>query len=246
MININEKFPHLDKAPIVEAVIDLQVVSLASWNEKNLKERIKEKLSHYSKMEDIREIVFEVGGSNSKKDLGCIGYRIISSDGFYIAQFTKMGFTLGRVKKYEDWSVFCEEAEKIWNIYREILAPSNIKRIGVRYINRMSANFEKKDFLKFFTDAPKKKQITNWELENFLHKDVLRVPETDYYVNLIKTIISAPKDKEVSAVLDCDAFYNGQISCDWNEIKKHLAVLHWAKNKVFFKSLNRKKIEEYK
>ena len=32
-IDLDEKFPHLSKAPIIEAVIDIRVVPTAPWNE---------------------------------------------------------------------------------------------------------------------------------------------------------------------------------------------------------------------
>ncbi len=249
--NYDEKFPHLNKAPIVEAVIDLRINSTVSWNDKILKEQIKSRLPNYTKIEENHEIEFKVTvGSpqdSTNKDLGCVGIRAISNDGFYIAQFNKVGFTLSRVKQYEDWKTFCDETNKLWSLYRELLAPKAIKRIGVRFINRMLADYKSKEFLTCFRDAPKAKQIFSWGIENFLHKDVLRVPNTNYHVNLIKTIVSSPtKQNEVAAILDCDVFYGEEASCEWSDIGNHLRAIHWIKNKVFFESIAKKKIKEYK
>lgn len=246
--NYDEDFPHLDKAPIVEAVIDLQVVSVSSWDDNTLPQQIKSRLPQYPKIEQGREVVISFNKSqSSRKDLGCVGLRIISADGCYIAQFNKGGFALSRVKKYEDWKTFCIEAGKLWKLYFELLHPSAIKRIGVRFINRMVANYESRDFLNFFREAPKKSQIAGWQLENFLHRDVLKIPDSGYQVNLIKTIVSEPtKEKKVAAVLDCDVIYSGEVPCDWPQIEKHLKIMRWAKNKVFFGSVPQNKWREYK
>ncbi len=246
--NYDEKFPHLNNAPIVEAVIDLQVVSIASWNDKLLKAKIQSQLPNYPTIEEGREMKYILGLQCPPQDLGCVGFRAISGgDGFYIAQFNQRGFTLSRVKKYDHWIPFCAETSQLWSLYRELLHPTAIKRIGVRFINRMLADYESRDFLAVFRNAPKEKQISGWELENFLHRDVLRIPNTDYRVNLIKTVVSSPtKQNEVAAILDCDVFYNQDLSCEWDDVAKHLRAMHWVKNKVFFESITKKKIKEYK
>lgn len=245
--NYDERFPHLNKAPIVEAVIDLQVTSVSSWDTKSVKTQIQSQLPNYPKIEEGREMKYILGAQCPPQDLGCVGFRAMSQDGFFIAQFNQKGFTLSRVKKYDNWFSFCGEAKQLWSLYRELLRPAAIKRIGVRFINRMLADYESREFLRVFKDAPKKKQISSWGLENFIHRDVLRIPDTDYRVNLIKTIVSSPtKQNEVAAILDCDVFFNQELSCEWNDVATHLKAMHWVKNKVFFESITKKKIKEYK
>ena len=40
-IDLSEKFPHLSKAPIVEAVLDIRVVPSVKWDEAGLQKGIK-------------------------------------------------------------------------------------------------------------------------------------------------------------------------------------------------------------
>ena len=245
--NYDEKFPHLNNAPIVEAVIDFQVISMPTWNGVALKAQLQSRLPNYPTIQEGHEMQFILGLPRPPQDMGCVGFRVISRDGCYIAQFNQRGFTLSRVKKYEHWEPFCVESSQLWGLYKELLQPTGIKRIGVRFINRMLADYESRDFLTFFKDAPKRKQVFNWELENFLHRNVLRIPNTDYRVNLVKTVVSSPtKQNEVAAILDCDVFYNKELSCEWSDVAKHLRVMHWVKNKIFFENITKKKIKEYK
>lgn len=247
--NYNEQFPHLDKAPIIESVIDLQVVSIAPWDHKALIEQLKQRLPGYGKIEEIHEFKhnFSINGPKPlSQDLGCVGLKVTSRDEFYIAQFSRARFSLSRVKKYENWSSFCDEVSRLWGLYKELVRPTAIKRIGVRFINRMLADYKSKDFLLFFNDAPRGKQICDWDLEHFLHRDVLQVPNTYYKINIIKTIASSPKTQDkVAAILDCDVSYSKNVSCEWDDIAAHLKIMHWVKNKAFFESIPKRKLKEY-
>lgn len=246
--NYDEKFPHLNNAPIKEAVIDLQVLSAASWNASTVREQLKTHLSNYPKIEENHEIKHTLTNLQpTVEDLGCVGFRATSRDGFYVAQFTRRGFTLSRIRQYDHWDSFREEAHMLWDLYCEWVQPSKIKRIGVRFINRMLADYKSKGFLAAFTDPPKVKQIIGWELDNFLHRDTLRVPNTGYRVNIIKTVVSSPtKPNEVAAILDSDVFYPCDLQCGWDNVAEHLKAMHWIKNKVFFASITKKKVKECK
>jgi len=248
-MDLDEKFPHLNNAPIVEAVIDFRVISIGPWDDKALKKKL-EKVKNYPKIEESREFKYEIKVGKARQvpeDLGCVGFRLTSRDEHYIAQFNKTGFALSRVKIYEDWEKFCEEVKYLWEIYQKLLKPSGVNRIGVRFINSMLADYKSREFLRYFTDPPKENQVLDWSLENFLHRDIFKVPGTDYGVNLIKTIVSSPtKEEEVSATLDVDAYYNQQTSCDWDELNIHLKAMRWVKNAAFFKSIAEYKIEEFK
>ena len=49
VINLDEKFLHLGRTPIVEAVIDIRGVFRKKWNEGEIWDYLKEKLPSYSK-----------------------------------------------------------------------------------------------------------------------------------------------------------------------------------------------------
>ena len=53
----------------------------------------------------------------------------------YVAQFTRNGFVFSRLKPYEGWETFEAEAKRLWCIYRELAEPSEVQRLGVRFIN---------------------------------------------------------------------------------------------------------------
>ncbi len=133
----------LSKPPIAEAVLDLRVLPGDGWNPQTLKDEILKELPIYSKkIEEGREIVYTVsldGTQPKEQRLGCAGYKLTSDDGNHVVQFNKAGFVFNRVREYQDWNLFCDEARTLWTIYCKILNPQVIKRIGVRFINQMVA-----------------------------------------------------------------------------------------------------------
>ncbi|MCH7551913.1 DNA topoisomerase 4 subunit A [Patescibacteria group bacterium] len=76
--------------------------------------------------------------NSSFEDIGCIGLKLHSNDNLHIVQFNKGAFIFSRLKPYANWEQFSQEALRLWAIYCELLKPSEVRRIGLRFINRIS------------------------------------------------------------------------------------------------------------
>lgn len=247
-INLSEKFPHLSKAPIVEAVIDIRVVPSVKWDEGSLEKELKQRLPDFPKVESLREARYQLTPGKPDvpvvEDFGCVSFKLHSNDSLYIAQFNKGGFVFSRLKPYEDWGQFSQEALRLWAIYCELLKPSDIKRIGLRFINRidiMQSTIELGDYYKY---PPEPLKELNWPLAGYLHHDVIQIPETLYSINLIKTVQNFPG--KIGLILDVDVFMQSQFEFNELRIIECLEEMRWAKNKIFFSSLTEKLIEELK
>ena len=77
-------------------------------------------------------------GTNIIKDIVHAGLKCQSEDSFYVVQFNKDSFVFSRLKPYEDWEKFSQEALRLWEIYCELPEPTEIGRIGLRFINRLA------------------------------------------------------------------------------------------------------------
>src|SRR5262249_9107418 len=60
-----------------------------------------------------------------------------SADGRDVVQFRNDGFTYNRLAPYTSGDAVIEEALRVWPAYLEVLARPDVKRIAMRYINRM-------------------------------------------------------------------------------------------------------------
>ncbi|MFA5345764.1 MAG: TIGR04255 family protein [Candidatus Omnitrophota bacterium] len=248
-IDLKEKFPHLSKAPIVEAALDIRVIPSAQWDETALQSALKQRLPDFPKVETLREARVQIvppgqQGKPAFEDIGCVGLKLHSNDNLHISQFNKGAFVFSRLKPYSDWGKFSQEALRLWAIYCELLKPTEVRRIGLRFINRIAIKRETVELSDYYKYPPELLKELNWPLAGYLHHDVMRIPETPYSVNLIKTIQNVPG--EIGLILDIDVFMQSQFKYDEFRIIECLEEMRWAKNKIFFNSITEKALEELK
>jgi len=248
-IDLKEEFSHLSKAPIVEAALDIRVALSVKWDEASLQAELKQRLPDFPKVETLREtrvqfVPLEQPGKPTVDDVGCVGLKLHSNDNLHIAQFNKGAFVFSRLKPYVDWGKFSQEALRLWAIYCELLKPLEVRRIGLRFINRIAvkqATIEISDYYKY---PPGSLKELNWPLAGYLHHDVMQVPETAYSVNVIKTVQNVPG--EIGLLLDIDVFMQNNFAYDELRIIECIEEMRWVKNKIFFSSITEKALEELK
>ena len=255
-INLEEEFPHLPNAPIVEAVIEIRTKARNEWKEDNIVKEIKQKLPDYPVRESGRkyqhEVLLETGSKEPAKqaikDLGWRGLKLTSENKLHIVQLNKDGFIFSWLKPYNEWKKFTPEAFRLWDIYKKIAAPDAIQRIGVRFINRIGIphkTFQLEDYLSVSPSAPKGLDLP---FESFLHRDTLALPDYGYAINITRTIQPAQSNQsnETGIILDIDVFAMPNSELKDDTIKTKLDEMHWLKNKAFFGSITKEALELFK
>ncbi len=250
-IDLTETFEHLPKAPIVESVIHWRARSEKKLDPDALLNRLKEKLPDYPNPQRQHEL--EIG---TELGPGCSsihqrhqwhGFRFESEDKLHVAQFTRNGFVFSRLKPYENWEQFVAEAQRLWNIYCELVEPSEIQRLGVRFINLITPVRPGKlgDLL---TVPPHSPQQMRLPLRRFMHQSTFEIPGNPYNLNVIQTIqpTSPPKTDTFSLILDLDVFTTQTIEIDHQRLKDRLLEMRWIKNKAFFTFLKEDAIAQFK
>ncbi len=246
-IDLKEKFPHLSKAPIVEAVLDIRVVPSVAWNEASLQNELKQRLPDFPKHETMRETKFQLPPGKAApvvEDFGCVGFKLHSNDNLHNVQFNKGSFVFSRLKPYQDWGRFSQEALRLWAIYCELLKPSEVRRVGLRFINRITIKQSKIELSDYYKYPPEPLKELDWPLAGYLHHDVMQVPETAYSVNVIKTVQNVPG--EIGLLLDIDVFMQSHFAYNELRIIECMEEMRWVKNKIFFGSLTERIIKELK
>jgi len=245
---MGESFPHLSHAPIVEAVIDIRARSEKDWNLEPIKDILKKELSDYPKIEEQRILMAEfMAGAKqtpqaTTKDLGLNGYVFRADDNLQIAQFQKNGFIFSRLNPYINWEAFVEEARRLWEIHKIICAPSDVSRIGVRFINRIEKSLSVKieDVL---NDSPNPPSDFELSFSNFFHRDIFIVPDTPYKINLIKVLEKS--ETQAIFIIDIDVYIMLSLELDriWGE---YLNEMRYLKNKIFFSCIRESVLETLK
>lgn len=248
-INITEKFPHLSRAPIVEAVIEIRTNPEKPREENVLLEKLKERLPEYPKAEAQREFVqtFKMQPDSKSeadfKDLGLKGYRLQTEDNLQIAQFNKDGFVFSRLAPYADWNRFSNEAMRLWKIYKEYIPADSINRLGARFINKISLPANERNFKKYFKGLPQAPGDMDLPYSGFFHQDTLSVPDHQYTINIIRTVQQSPEPDKIHLILDIDVFTEKFFDDNENVLLGKLKEMQWFKNKIFFNSITKKTLE---
>ena len=246
-IDLSERFPHLSRAPIVEAAIDLRAILSVQLHQEDFQKCLKQKLPDYPTAQPQLRFQGEIKAEAGKPleqhvvDLGWIGLMFRSQDQHNVAQFQKEGFTFSRLEPYQDWQAFEAEAFRLWKTYVELARPVAIQRIGVRFINRMLFPADGFRLDEYVSCAPQPLPSLGLIRGEFFHHDTLQVPGTNYVVNLIRTVQPAEgMPLRIPVILDIDVFSNAPMELDEARLKKRLSEMRWLKNKTFFDSITAK------
>ena len=246
--SVPQPFPLLQRAPIVEAVLDFRAPFKKNWEASNLKGLLLERLVGYPVVEEQRIIAAgfaqQVGNPPQMNlaDLGCHGLLFRSQDGLKVAQFRRDGFTFSRLAPYERWETFAEEAQKQWLIYVELGQPEVIQRLAVRFINRLLLPADGFKLNEYLQQPPKPPLGLEWPFHGFFHQSTFAVPATDLAVTLVLTNenpVGSPP--QIPLLLDIDVFVKSPI-LPTEDLTARLQEMRLNKNLAFFRSLSDKAI----
>ncbi|MBA3613503.1 MAG: TIGR04255 family protein [Nitrospirales bacterium] len=239
---------HLSKAPITEALINIQVMlpihkrtieHLAALDEK-----FREQYPDKKTIEEF-QYKFEGGlpstGQSSSKQLG---FRYTNGDNTQVIQATISGLTFSRLPPYEDWPKLRAEARRVWKIYADIIQPDGITRVAARYINKLELPGPLLDFDDYLNYVPVVPKALPQMYAGFYSRIV--VPDTKHQCMAIITQMYQPGQDPfaVSVVLDIDVFREKHFG-DEQEAWATIDHLRDFKNLVFFDSLTEKSAELY-
>lgn len=253
VINTAEEFPHLPRAPIVEAVIDIRAHAAGAFEEATVRAFLEPRLDGYGYLDSQRAVQFELTSEVEKpprqtfKDLGLKGLRFQSGDQKNIAQFNRDGFIYSRLEPYTDWIAFLGEGLRLWQLFKEMAQPVEINRIGLRFISRIelpSTALRLDDYIK---PAPEPPRDLGLPFIGFMHHDTLAVPGYPYAINLIRTIQPPPAgaDSGAGLILDIDVFTIHGLEIEESGLARILEEMRWLKNKAFFGSVTEKALEAF-
>lgn len=245
--------PVLKNAPITEAVIDIRVKLPSSTDIKSIDSLFDKIKSHYPTRQEQTVSEFSFGlkpGEDPVKasKLHVNGYRYISADHKQIVQARLDGFTMSRLHPYTEWNEFRDEANKLWQYYRDIAKPEAITRVALRYINNLNMPFPINDFDEYLTAPPIVPKELPQGISSFLTRIVVTEPSLGINAIITQALELVPPMREITrlpVILDIDVFNQdpkGMTEADaWNTIEQ----LRHFKNKIFDKSITLKLKETY-
>lgn len=129
--------PHLTylKPPITEAVIDFQFAQPIS--QKLLDKASKPIVKRFPKLEKSLSLGIELGQSQIQVAQSPQGYKASSEDSLDIVLLQPNNLTNSRLSPYNGWEEFQKRSEDTWSIFCKCVGKQRVRRLGVRYINRL-------------------------------------------------------------------------------------------------------------
>lgn len=243
------RFPN---APITEALLDIRVklpseVSLARLA--TFHDGVREQ--YPLKQERVRwggSIQFKPGSAPevSQASGEPEGYLFTSTDGRQIVQARLDGFTFNKLKPYDRWETFRDQARELWQRYLQVASPEGITRLALRYINRIEIPLPMRDFKDYILTTPEIAPELPQGLDSFFMRLVIPDPKTGAVA--IVTEASEPvaeSGKTLPLILDIDVFRVVALGVKDEAIWETFERLRDLKNEVFFKSVTQKTKERF-
>ena len=243
---------HLNKAPIVEAVVEFQVdlppkTTITSARKSHARFRAK-----FPKAIDLMSgsVEFEFGPPGKTKaptsTSAKIGVRFVSANGRHIVDFGLKAFAFHWLAPYTEWGDLRAESMRLWKIYRREMKPNAITRIGVRFINNLAVPQSAKDLCDYLVPGP----IVPPDLPQSVRSFLSRVEIVDDAHKRLGIVTQALQgllgDGNLSILLDVDAVRTGSFPPDDPAIWEITDKLRDFKNQLFFSSVTDKLLEQYR
>jgi uncharacterized protein (TIGR04255 family) len=255
-IDLNEQFPNLPRAPIVEAVIEIRGRAQSLWREDLVAEEVRSLAGDYpkavSKNEFHHQLKFKPNDTvveSKAEDLGWRGFALQTTNDHQIVQFYRDSYVFSRLPPYEDWVRFRDEALRLWQIHLKMAQLAEVQRIGVRFINKFNlpaGDTKIQDYIQPHPVSPSGFK-SPLPFVGFLHQDTLAIPGHPYAVTTIRTI-QPPQNhgtEGFALIVDIDAFTVYPFTLTQDSLESKLEDLRWIKNKVFFGSVTEKALKMF-
>jgi len=236
---------HLSRAPLREALIDLQLstpLSLSFANELGGK-----KVSGFERKNEIRQFSIKLFGPNETaedRSEEVLGWRYESGDGNRVVQLRRNGMTYSILREYTEWGDIKSAARSIWEHFRGWAGKATLGRVAVRYTNVLDlpAGVELNNYL---SAAPQVPSGLPQALTHFLQRIVVPF-DMGIFANITQTLEPSMSMPPVTRVLlDIDVYCQQQFETDSQEIWDFLDHLRRVKNSIFFSSVTERALEAY-
>lgn len=250
-IDITESFPELSKAPISEAVVEFRSAH-STWSGHDGKISIaKQSFPEFQSIEHLRKMVAELEFSQGKstihkdEDRGLIGFQMKPSGASKrVLTFNADLASYSEQHPYSGWSEFRTVAGRVWDVYNEIVRPSSLSRIGLRFINRIPLHGPEIAIHELLRTPPVQLSGLPVPFVEFVYSDVLTIPKTGYTIKITRAVVR--RDGQQNLIVDIDVACSPGPRSDSAAVIKTLDEMRWLKNKAFFGTITEQAIAQLK
>lgn len=230
---------HYKRAPIAEAVIDLQLGFEQQPAATHLEEFAATLRDSFPQSQRINTFALAVATSNggeisSNAARETLGVRLTSATGSRILQLRRQGLSYSHMQPYSEWESFSEEMRPILESFVFEFKAISVNRLAVRYINRIIVP-QGVDLEAYLNLSPRRPADVSADLQGYFMQLVLAQKDLgpEYTAIVNSGLEAAPDPNAMAVLLDIDVFCTKQTPMDLAAAWTVLYQLRERKNEIF-------------
>jgi uncharacterized protein (TIGR04255 family) len=236
---------HLPHAPIIEAVVDIDCDLPVGIDLPAMEGRIRQHFSN--EYPRFRRQMIQQHAMKASLDAppefsvqsSLRAFQFLKEDERQLVQVRTEGFSFNRLEPYSSFDEYLPEIERAWKRFAEVMAPVQIRRIVLRYINRIflptsDGLVDIGNYLRLNFKLPDE---TGLELSGFFNQYSATEAETGHQVNV--SMVAQPVEGDrLPVVFDIEAIHPAPADPEsWENIRATILLLRRLKNRIFARTL---------
>lgn len=245
---MNESEFRLSKAPIIEAVLDIEcdmppgqrLASLEATGRDIFRDRYPRFLAQFLREHTIETAADEALKMSVRQDVQALQFR--QEDEKQLVQVRRQGYSFNRLAPYGSLDDYLPEVERTWRLFSGLASPGQVRLIRLRYINRILLPMAhgRVSLEDYFRVSPRLPDETGLDFAGFLNHHVAVEVGTGHQVNILLTTQPADDDRLPIIFDNSVAAADTGEPEDWPRILRKILALRNLKNRVFRNSLTEK------
>jgi len=226
---------HYDRAPIVEAVIEVSVERTKPIAVAELAHVVHED-SAFKKRKDLVTATgkMTVGPSvSASATTSHVGFQYLRDDEKVVLHVRVDGFAVSRLAPYTDWEDLYQTFRRYWEIYSDVIMPDAVTQLGVRYVNRFDLPGRLVELSDYFRTYPEVSTDIEFPVNGFMTHLQIGQPDLEAMANVVLAAQPPAKDDHLSILLDIGLTKQVRISGDNETIHRFMSELRDRKNRLF-------------
>jgi uncharacterized protein (TIGR04255 family) len=227
--------------PIVEGLLDIQFDALTSDRLSEI-ETLGQQFPDYPtknpRMSVIGNVQLAAGTSEGSFTHNIIGYQFWNTTRTRVVQVRLDGITISLLAPYTKFEDLQHEAQRVWSVFTAAIGRPKIKRLGVRYINRLELPLPLESFNQFLNTVPELAPGIPQGLSHYSMR--LTIPDTETASTAIVTQVMEGHHEDAASLpllFDIDVFHALDDDVPDEMLWSIVAELRQYKNRIFFNSI---------
>ncbi len=246
MLMSNDVKRHLPKAPIIQAVLEIQVESVVGKSMKDLQNIHVEVKHEYPKQRKRIQGIFtlkEKEAENVSAETKQEGFSFTSENNLKTLIVTLDQFNYMQNTPYNTWEEFISEAKELWHQYRRNINPVKIRRISVRYINQINIKLPLLNIEDYFLTFPTISEKLPQTVEHFYMRYTFQYKEKKMRAHIVQTVGNS-ENNEIPFLFDIDVLTTEPMEENEELLWKKFNEIRDIKNEIFFSSLTEQTLKQ--